>query len=72
MNKQIILIIQIVVSILLMVAILMQSKGAGLGQAWGGTGGFYSSRRGVEKILYRITIILAGVFLLVSFITAVV
>jgi len=72
MNKQIILIIQIVVSLLLMGAILMQSKGAGLGRAWGGSGGFYSSRRGVEKILYRITIILAGVFLLVSFITAVV
>lgn len=72
MNKQIILILQIVVSLLLMAAILLQSKGAGLGQAFGGSGGFYSSRRGVEKILYRLTIILAGVFLLVSFITAVV
>jgi preprotein translocase subunit SecG len=72
MNKQIILILQIIVSLLLMAAILLQSKGAGLGQAFGGSGGFYSSRRGVEKILYRLTIILAGVFLLVSFITAVV
>lgn len=72
MNKQIILIIQIVISLLLMGAILMQSKGAGLGQAFGGSGGFYSSRRGIEKILYRATLILAGVFLIISFVSAVI
>lgn len=72
MNKQIILIIQIIVSLLLLGAILLQAKGTGLGRAWGGSGESYSSRRGVEKILYRATIILAGIFLLVSFITAVV
>lgn len=72
MNKQIILIIQIIVSILFMGAILLQSKGAGLGRAWGGSGEFYSSRRGIEKILYRVTLILAGVFLLISFVSAVI
>lgn len=72
MNKQIILVIQIIISILLMGAILMQSKGAGLGKAWGGTGQFYSSRRGVEKILYRATLILAAVFLIISFFSAVI
>lgn len=72
MNKQIILIIQIVISLLFMGAILLQAKGTGLGRAWGGSGEFYSSRRGIEKVLYRATIILAGLFLLISIISAVV
>jgi len=55
-----------------MVAILLQARGAGLGRAWGGGGEFYRSKRGMEKILQRATIILVILFLLTSIISAIV
>jgi len=58
---------QIVVSILLMVAILLQNKGAGLGGVFGGTGGgVYMTKRGLEKKLFIATIVLAAIFILLS------
>lgn len=70
--KQFISIFQIATSVLLMAAILLQSRGAGLGRAWGGGGEFYRSKRGIEKILFRATIILVILFLLTSIISAIV
>ena len=58
--------IQIIVSALLMTVILLQSKGTGLGRAWGGEGGFYHTKRGVEKVLFIATMILALVFFISS------
>lgn len=58
---------QAIVAILLMVAILMQKKGAGLGGAFGGTGGgVYLTKRGLEKKLFIATIVLAVIFILLS------
>ena len=57
---------QIVVAILLMVAILMQSRGAGLGGVFGGSGGVYLTKRGLEKKLFIATIVLAAIFILLS------
>lgn len=58
---------QAIVAILLMVAILMQNKGAGLGGAFGGTGGgVYLTKRGLEKKLFIATIVLAVIFILLS------
>lgn len=53
---------QIVVSILLIIVILLQNRGAGLGSAFGGTGGVYLTKRGLEKKLYTATIVLAVIF----------
>ncbi len=54
---------QIVISIALIVAIILQSKGAGLGGLTGATeGSVFRARRGVEKLLFNITIGLAIVF----------
>jgi preprotein translocase subunit SecG len=64
--KNIVLLIQILISGSLIAVILLQAKGTGLGRAWGGSGEFYRSKRGVEKILFRITIVLAVLFLLSS------
>jgi len=61
-------IIQIIVSILLVGAILIQAKGVGLGSAFGGGGEFYKTKRGVEKIIFRATIILGVLFFLSSLI----
>jgi preprotein translocase subunit SecG len=57
---------QPIFAILSMASILVQAKGVGLSQTWGGSGGFYSSRRGVEKLLFRATIIFVAAFFLVS------
>ncbi len=58
--------LQITAAIFLVVSILLQAKGTGLGSTFGGEGGFYRSRRGAEKILLWATIILATIFLVTS------
>ncbi|MDP3996260.1 MAG: preprotein translocase subunit SecG [bacterium] len=57
-------IVQIILAVALVIAILLQQTGAGLGGAFGGTdtGGGFNTRRGFEKILFRATIILAFLF----------
>lgn len=52
----------------LIAAVLLQSRGAGLGATFGGESTVFRSRRGVEKRLYQFTIVLAGLFILVSLI----
>ncbi len=55
-------------SVGLIVAILMQSRGSGLGAAFGGGGDSFHTRRGVEARLYQFTIVLAVVFVVVAMI----
>lgn len=57
---------QAVVALLLMIAILLQNRGAGLGGVFGGSGGVYMTKRGLEKKLFIATVILATAFLLLS------
>lgn len=57
---------QIGVSALLIGAILLQQRGTGLGSSFGGSGQFYRSKRGFEKVLFISTIILATVFFLTA------
>ena len=53
----------IILSVALIVSIVVQSKGAGLGGLTGGdTGGVFSARRGIERTLFRITILLSIIF----------
>jgi preprotein translocase subunit SecG len=55
----------IIISVLLIVSVIMQSKGAGLGGLTGAdTGSVFTARRGVERTLFRLTIILSAVFFL--------
>ncbi|OGY25929.1 MAG: preprotein translocase subunit SecG [Candidatus Woykebacteria bacterium RIFCSPHIGHO2_01_FULL_39_12] len=60
--KEIILIFQVLVSISLVIVILLQQRGTGVGAAFGGGGAVYRSKRGVEKLLYYTTIILGIIF----------
>jgi len=56
---------QITISVLLIVAILLQRRGSGLSGIFGaGGGGSYHTKRGFEKILFTSTIILGTFFLL--------
>lgn len=52
----------------LIAAVLLQSRGAGLGSTFGGESSVYRSRRGVEKRLYQFTIALALLFVGVALI----
>lgn len=63
MLKNILTISQITISLTLIFLIVLQAKGVGLGRAWGGGGEFYKSRRGVENIIFKSTIIIAVLFL---------
>ena len=59
-------IIQIILSIALIVLVLLQAKGAGLGSIFGGDGGVYRTRRGLEKTMYQATIGLSIIFFAIS------
>lgn len=61
--QKILSIIQLVSAVLLIAAILIQSRGAGLGGVFGGEGGVYRTKRGAEKIIFIATIVLAVIFL---------
>ena len=60
--KPVIYLIQIVLAILLIVVILIQQKGAGLGSTFGGELSFYRTKRGAEKLLFYLTITLVFLF----------
>lgn len=63
MNLEMILnIAQIILSVLLIAAILLQSRGTGLGAAFGGGGNVYRTKRGAEKKLFQLTILLCILF----------
>ncbi|HEX5441915.1 MAG TPA: preprotein translocase subunit SecG [Ktedonobacterales bacterium] len=59
-------IIQIILGIALTISILLQARGAGLGSVFGGTGTVFKTRRGIDRLLFRITIVFAILFCLVS------
>lgn len=59
-------IVQIIISVALIVSILLQVRGAGLGSVFGGTGTVFKTRRGIDRLLFRMTIVFAVVFALVS------
>ena len=57
---------QIIVSIALVAAILLQSRGTGLSGTFGGDSAVYRSRRGVERRLWQFTIVLLVLFVAFS------
>lgn len=61
-------IIQIIAAIALIIVIILQNRGAGLGAAFGGEGNVYRTKRGMEKFLFKATIVLAVVFFVIAFI----
>lgn len=66
MLSNIISILQLILSILLIVVILLQQKGSGLGAAFGGSSNIYSTKRGIDKTLFQITIAVSVLFLIIS------
>lgn len=66
--KPIISLIQIILGILLILIIIIQQKGSGLGTSFGGDMSFYRTKRGAEKLLFYATIGLSLAFILSSLI----
>ncbi len=62
MDPRIIQIGQIVVAVLLVTVVLMQNRGTRLSGIFGGSSSVYRTKRGVEKVLFTATIVLAVLF----------
>ena len=60
---------QILVAVALVAVILLQVHGGGLGGIFGQPDSVYRTRRGIEKTLFRLTIALAGVFVVLALVT---
>ena len=57
---------QILISTVLIVMVLLQVKGTGFGAALGGQDSTFRTRRGMQRSLHRMTIVLVAVFILFS------
>jgi len=57
---------QLIVSVALGLAILLQARGSGLGGTFGGDSAVYRSRRGIERRLWQFTIVLIALFAVFS------
>ena len=63
----------IITSIALIVSVVLQSKGVGLGGLTGGdTGGVFTARRGIEKTLFWITIGLSVLFFILTLVVIII
>ncbi len=65
-------IVQIILGVAVIIFILLQARGAGLGSAFGGSsaGSVYKTRRGVERLIFNITIVFVVLFALLSVLSA--
>jgi preprotein translocase subunit SecG len=61
---------QIVIALAVATSILLQARGTGLSSTFGGESTAYRSRRGLERTLFRLTIVLIVVFVIISMVGA--
>ncbi len=64
--KSILMTIEICLGVLLALLILVQHRASGLSAAFGGAGTTYVQRRGAEKVLFKLTVWVAGAFLSIA------
>ena len=64
--SKVINIAEIIIAIALVVSILLQNRGAGLSQAFGGDFGGYYTKRGFERFLVYFSIFLSAVFIILA------
>ena len=61
---------QIVISVAVGASILLQARGTGLSSTFGGESTAYRSRRGLERTLFRLTIVLVVVYVTMAMLGA--
>ncbi|MCC6710751.1 MAG: preprotein translocase subunit SecG [Candidatus Pacebacteria bacterium] len=64
--QNVFLVLQIFLAVVITVFILLQAQGSGLGSTWGGGGETFHTRRGVEKLIFTLTIVAIILFAAVS------
>ena len=64
--EKIVNIAEVIVSVLLIISILLQNRGAGLSGAFGGSFGGYYTKRGFEKFLVTASVSLSGLFIILA------
>jgi len=57
---------QIIIAVVVIAAVLLQVRGGGLGGIFGTQTGMYRTKRGIEKTLFRLTIIMVVIFIIIS------
>ena len=57
---------EVAVSVILIILIALQQRGTALGGAFGGSGEFYSTRRGIQKTIFYATIAVAVLFIVLG------
>ncbi len=62
-------VVQIVLSVALVLAILLQVRGGGLGGIFGQADSVFRTRRGIEKTLFQLTIVLVVLFIIISIVS---
>jgi preprotein translocase subunit SecG len=61
---------QIVIAVAVSSSILLQARGTGLSSTFGGESTAYRSRRGLERTLFRLTVVLIAVYVVISLVGA--
>lgn len=62
--KQILTVLQIIISVILVILILLQARGTGFGRS--GNGGTSFTRRGLEKLVFKATFVISFLFIVLS------
>lgn len=62
-------IIQVILAVLLMTTVLLQQRGAGLGAGFGGSSTVFTTKRGVDKVLFQATIVISILFFAVALVS---
>jgi len=57
---------QVIVSVVIIITVLLQAQGTGLGSTWGGGGETFHTRRGVEKVIFGTTVVSIILFTIFS------
>ncbi|MBI2035246.1 MAG: preprotein translocase subunit SecG [Candidatus Liptonbacteria bacterium] len=69
----IISVIQLIIAVVIVVLILLQERSSGLSGVLGGSeSSFYQTRRGLEKIIFRSTVLLVFLFVILSLVNLVI
>jgi protein translocase, SecG subunit len=61
---------QLVIAVAVSASILLQARGTGLSSTFGGESTAYRSRRGLERTLFRLTVVLIAVYVVISLVGA--
>jgi len=69
--ERIITIVQVILAVLLIISILLQQRGTGLGGVFGSELNVYRSKRGIEKFLFVSTIVIACLFAISTVLVAI-